>query len=315
MAKTTGLGRGLDALMGSATKEEQTSTATLIKTTTKKSSNIPEQISVDENGGLWIDPNLLKPNPKQPRTEFDPKALEELADSIRSNGVLQPIIIENADPTTFYIIAGERRTRASIMAGVEKVPVQLRKYDEFKKLEVALIENIQRADLNPIEEAKAYYNLIQLGDLNQDEVAKRVGKNRSTVANALRLLKMPEEMQTALVEGKITAGHARAILMVKSDADRKVLFNKIVANGISVREAESLAELYNNGGRAGKKEDGKKKSVKKDADIEHFEQQLKNVFGIKGVSLKGTMEKGQLVLDYTSREDLDRIYNVILGKK
>ena len=315
MAKATGLGKGLDALMGSAAKDDPVSASSLIKTTTKKASNIPEQITVDDNGGLWIDPNLLKPNPKQPRTEFDQKALEELADSIRSNGVLQPIIIEQADPTTFYIIAGERRTRASILAGVEKVPVQLRKYDEYKKLEVALIENIQRADLNPIEEAKAYYNLIQLGDLNQDEVAKRVGKNRSTVANALRLLKMPEDMQEALVAGQITAGHARAILMVKNDSDRRVLFNKIVSNGLSVRETESMADVYNNGGRAAKKEDGKKKSVKKDADIEQFEQQVKNAFGIKGVTLKGSMEKGQLILEYTSRNDLDRIYNVILGKK
>lgn len=315
MAKATGLGKGLDALMGSAAKDDLVSASSLIKTTTKKASNIPEQITVDDNGGLWIDPNLLKPNPKQPRTEFDQKALEELADSIRSNGVLQPIIIEQADPTTFYIIAGERRTRASILAGVEKVPVQLRKYDEYKKLEVALIENIQRADLNPIEEAKAYYNLIQLGDLNQDEVAKRVGKNRSTVANALRLLKMPEDMQEALVAGQITAGHARAILMVKNDSDRRVLFNKIVSNGLSVRETESMADVYNNGGRAAKKEDGKKKSVKKDADIEQFEQQVKNAFGIKGVTLKGSMEKGQLILEYTSRNDLDRIYNVILGKK
>ena len=315
MAKATGLGKGLDALMGSAAKDDSVSASSLIKTTTKKASNIPEQITVDDNGGLWIDQNLLKPNPKQPRTEFDQKALEELADSIRSNGVLQPIIIEQADPTTFYIIAGERRTRASILAGVEKVPVQLRKYDEYKKLEVALIENIQRADLNPIEEAKAYYNLIQLGDLNQDEVAKRVGKNRSTVANALRLLKMPEDMQEALVAGQITAGHARAILMVKNDSDRRVLFNKIVSNGLSVRETESMADVYNNGGRAAKKEDGKKKSVKKDADIEQFEQQVKNAFGIKGVTLKGSMEKGQLILEYTSRNDLDRIYNVILGKK
>lgn len=314
MAKTQGLGRGLDALMGGPAKEKSTA-ENLIKTTTKKASNIPEQVTVDDNGTLWIDPRLLKPNPKQPRTEFDPKALEELADSIKINGVLEPIIIEQADPTTFYIIAGERRTRASLLAGVEKVPVSLRKYDDFKKLEVALIENIQRADLNPIEEAQAYYNLIQLGDLNQDEVAKRVGKNRSTVANAIRLLKLPEDMQQALVSGKLTSGHARAILMVKNDADRRVLFTKITENGISVREAESLAETYNNGGRAAKKEDGKKKSVKKDADIQHFEQEVKNIFGIKNVNLKGSMEKGVLEIEYTSRDDLDRIYNVILGKK
>lgn len=314
MAKTTGLGRGLNALMGSAS-EESSSAATLIRETTKKSSNIPEQISVDDNGTLWIDPRLLKPNPKQPRSEFDPKALEELADSIRVNGVLEPIIIEQADPTTFYIIAGERRTRASILAGTEKVPVQLRKYDDFKKLEVALIENIQRADLNPIEEAKAYYNLIQLGDLNQDDVAKRVGKNRSTVANAIRLLKLPDDMQEALVSGLISAGHARALLSVKNDPDRRVIFEKIKNNGVSVREAEAMAEAYNNGGRAKKKDDGKKKGIKKDPNVLAFEQQIKNVFGIKNVNLKGSMDKGILEIEYTSREDLDRIANVILGNQ
>lgn len=319
MAKSQGLGRGLDALMGGSPAAGKTNgkanAETLIKKTTTKASNIPEQITVDDNGTLWIDPKILKPNPKQPRVEFDQKALEELADSIKINGVLEPILIEQADPTTFYIIAGERRTRASLIAGVDKVPVQLRKYDDFKKLEVALIENIQRADLNPIEEAQAYYNLIQLGDLNQDEVAKRVGKNRSTVANAIRLLKLPEDMQQALVAGILTAGHARAILMVKNDADRRVLFEKIKNNGVSVREAETLAEVYNNGGRAAKKEDGKKKSVKKDADIQNFEQEIKNIFGIKNVNLKGTMEKGTLEIEYTSREDLDRIYNILLSKK
>ena len=319
MAKSQGLGRGLDALMGGSPAAGKTNSKAnaenLIKKTTTKASNIPEQITVDDNGTLWIDPKILKPNPKQPRVEFDQKALEELADSIKINGVLEPILIEQADPTTFYIIAGERRTRASLIAGVDKVPVQLRKYDDFKKLEVALIENIQRADLNPIEEAQAYYNLIQLGDLNQDEVAKRVGKNRSTVANAIRLLKLPEDMQQALVAGILTAGHARAILMVKNDADRRVLFEKIKNNGVSVREAETLAEAYNNGGRAAKKDDGKKKSVKKDADIQNFEQEIKNIFGIKNVNLKGTMEKGTLEIEYTSREDLDRIYNILLSKK
>lgn len=319
MAKSQGLGRGLDALMGGSPATGKTNgkanAENLIKKTTTKASNIPEQITVDDNGTLWIDPKILKPNPKQPRVEFDQKALEELADSIKINGVLEPILIEQADPTTFYIIAGERRTRASLIAGVDKVPVQLRKYDDFKKLEVALIENIQRADLNPIEEAQAYYNLIQLGDLNQDEVAKRVGKNRSTVANAIRLLKLPEDMQQALVAGILTAGHARAILMVKNDADRRVLFEKIKNNGVSVREAENLAEVYNNGGRAAKKDDGKKKSVKKDADIQNFEQEIKNIFGIKNVNLKGTMEKGTLEIEYTSREDLDRIYNILLSKK
>ena len=194
MARTgLGLGKGLGALLqeSSVTPEEKVE-STPVKLSTAKaapavavSSKLPPAIRVDDNGGLWLDPNLLKPNPKQPRIEFNQKQLDELCESIKENGILQPIIIEDAGDDGFYIIAGERRTRASKMAGLKEVPVQLRKFDEQKKLEVALIENIQRADLNPIEEAMAYYNLIQLGDLSQDEVAKRVGKNRSTVANAI----------------------------------------------------------------------------------------------------------------------------------
>ena len=247
-----GLGKGLDALMGapagsktSGLGASSSGAENLIKKTTTKASNIPEQITVDDNGTLWIDPKLLKPNPKQPRVEFNQRQLEELCESIKVNGILQPIIIEDAGDGGFYIIAGERRTRASRMAGLKQVPVQLRKFDEQQKLEMALIENIQRADLNPIEEATAYYNLIQMSDLNQEEVAKRVGKNRSTVANAIRLLKLPEDIQRAIVAGQITSGHARALLMVKNDADMRVMFGKIVGNGLSVREAESLADEYN----------------------------------------------------------------------
>lgn len=315
MAKPNALGKGLGALLSESSIDTSNPLAKASSAAPAAVSNLPPEITVDDNGGLWINPALLKPNPKQPREEFNPKALEELADSIRENGVLQPIIIEHSDGN-FYIIAGERRTRASKLANLSKVPVRLAKYDEFKKLEVALIENIQRENLNPIEEALGYFNMIQLGDLSQDEVAKRVGKNRSTVANALRLLKLPDDMQKSLAAGQISSGHARAILSVKTDADRRVLFGKIVGSGISVREAESLADTYNNGGRAAeKKTDGKKKTPKKDPDIEQFEQEMRNIFGVRGVNLKGSMDKGTLQIEYSSRNDLDRIYSVIIGNK
>ena len=235
------LGKGLGALLGeNAAASAEVAAATGANKSDTRS--LPPQIMTEDDGSLWIDPNLLRPNPKQPRTEFDPKKLEELSESIRQHGILEPIIIEAADDGNFYIIAGERRTRASKMAGLTKVPVQLRKFDEQQKLEMALIENIQRADLNPIEEAQAYYNLIQISELNQEEVAKRVGKARATVANAIRLLKLPEDIQRALSAGQITSGHARALLMVKNDADMRVMFGKIVGNGLSVREAEAMAE-------------------------------------------------------------------------
>lgn len=310
-----GLGLGLDALMGgpSAAKSEiKESTTTLSEKKALSPSSLPKEIEVDENGGLWLDPALLVPNPKQPRTEFDSKALEELCDSIKEHGIVQPIIIEKApEGENFYIIAGERRTRAAKMAGLTKVPVQIRKYDEIKKLEVALIENIQRADLNPIDEAKAYYNLMQMGDLKHEEVAQRVGKNRSTVTNSLRLLKLPEDMQRSLIDGQISAGHARALLSVTNPSDQHVLFGKIIGSGLNVRQAESLAQEYNNGGRAAGEKAKKKKVDTKDPDVIDIEQKFMEIFGTK-VVLKGSIDKGSIQIDYYSRQDLDRLYNVIV---
>lgn len=312
MAKSTGLGKGLGALLNenkAASQEVAISTGAVQSPIIKKNSNLPSCIDIDDNGGLWIDPNLLKPNPKQPRIEFDQKKLEELADSIKENGILQPIIIEQISSNEFYIIAGERRTRASKMAGLKKVPVQIRKFDEQQKLEMALIENIQRADLNPIEEATAYYNLIQMGDLSQDEVAKKVGKNRSTVANSIRLLKLPEDIKRALANGEISSGHARALLMVKNDADMHVMYGKIIGSGMSVREAETMAEQLNNGGRAAKKT--AKKATRKDPDIAIFEQNLKNVFGVRDINFKGTTDKGTIEIGFTSKKDFDRICKIL----
>ena len=322
MAKK-GLGKGLDALIKNnpgANEEVLISTGLgLHNVQVAKSgrpANVPACIEVDAEGGLWCDVNFLKPNPKQPRHDFKQKELEELADSIKQVGILEPIIIEPVEgkENTFYIIAGERRSRAAKMAGLDKVPVQLRKFDEQQKLEYALIENIQRADLNPIEEATAYYNLIQMSDLSQDEVAKRVGKNRSTVANALRLLKLPDDIQKSLAAGQLSAGHARALLMVKNDADMRILYGKIVGSGLSVREAEALADTYNNGGRAAAKKSSKSKT-RRDPDIALFEQELRNLFGVKDVSFKGDTSKGSIEIKFASKADFDRIYNVLVGDK
>lgn len=314
MAKTggIGLGRGLDALMGSVSDVSNEIRQTVHGDAGGISANLPTGVTMDENGSLWVETALLKPNPHQPRSEFDAKSLDELADSIREHGILEPIVIEQADEG-FYIIMGERRTRAAKIAGLEKVPVRLGKYDEQKRLELALIENIQRADLNPIEEALAYYNLMQMSDLSQDEVAKRVGKKRPTVANALRLLKLPEDMQKSLIDLQITAGHARALLSVNNPADQRILFGKIVGSALSVREAEALAAEYNNGGRAsGKKV--KKINIRKDPDIAEIEQKFIEIFGTK-VILKGNIDKGTIQIDYFSRQDLDRLYNVIAQEK
>ena len=310
-----GLGRGLDALMktdgqesGSAFADANVVSVSDIAVGAK----LPEGIESDADGALWADVALLQPNPRQPRREFDEAALEELAASIKEHGVVQPIIVEPAGEKNFFIIAGERRTRAAKLAGLQKVPVQIRRYSDQKKLEIALIENIQRTDLNPIEEAQAYYNLMQMGELSQDEAAQRVGKKRSTVANALRLLKLPDDMQASLIEGKLTAGHARALLSVVNPADQRVLFNKILADALSVRQAEETASSFNGGGRAADAKKKQKKRQTKDADIAAIEQTLIEKLGTK-CKINGTLEKGSVEIEYFSRADLDRLYNIISG--
>lgn len=316
MAKNA-LGKGLDALLheSNSLSEDKSVFQKTKDSSSVNGINLPENIKMEEDGSLWVDPALLIPNPRQPRLEFDQKKLDELSESIKVNGILQPIIIEDSGNGKFYIIAGERRTRAAKMAGLTKVPVQLRKFDEQQKLEMALIENIQRADLNPIEEATAYYNLIQMGDLSQDEVAKRVGKARATVANSIRLLRLPEDIKKALTTGQISSGHARALLMVKTDAELHILFGKIVGQGMSVREAEEEAKKLNEGSRAASSKKAKKEQPKKDADVLNFEQELKNLFGTKDINLKGDINKGSIVIGFDSRKDFDRIYDVLLSKK
>ena len=256
---------------------------------------------------------LLKPNPQQPRTVFNQDELDELAASIKENGIIQPVTIEDAGDGFFYIIAGERRTRAAKIAGVEKIPVQLVSYSDEKKLEIALIENIQRSDLNAIEEAKAYYKLMELSGLSQDQVAAKVGKNRSTVANAIRLLKLPEDMQGALVQGKLSAGHARAILSVADATDQQILFGKIMGQGMSVRQAEEAAAALN-GGSKPKKDPPAAKPDRRDPDFANLEQQFIDVLGTK-VVLKGSPERGSISIDYFSRTDLNRLYEIFTGNK
>lgn len=315
MAKNA-LGKGLGALLHeNTTFSESKKLQSLSENSPNANLKLPENITVEEDGSLWVDPALLIPNPKQPRLEFDQKKLDELCDSIKVNGILQPIIIEDAGNGNFYIIAGERRTRAAKMAGLTKVPVQLRKFDEQQKLEMALIENIQRADLNPIEEATAYYNLIQMGDLSQDEVAKRVGKARATVANSIRLLRLPEDIKKALSNGQISSGHARALLMVKTDSELHILFGKIVGQGMSVREAEEEAKKLNEGSRAASNKKTKIEQTQKDADVLSFEQELKNIFGTKSINLKGDINKGSIVIGFDTRKDFDRIYDVLMSKR
>ncbi|MBR4825077.1 MAG: ParB/RepB/Spo0J family partition protein [Spirochaetaceae bacterium] len=298
------LGKGLDALFEDAA-DEYSSTETDVAPASNAggSAGTPVMLEISK----------LKPNPFQPRTEFNDEALEELAESIKLHGVIQPILVEDAGDGTYYIIAGERRTRAAKKAGLEQIPVVFQTFSDEKKLEVALIENIQRENLNPIEEARAYQQLMQLSNLSQEEAAQRVGKKRSTVANALRLLKLPEDMLNAVAAGTISAGHARALLSVANPSDQRILFARITGSNMSVREAEQYASELN-GEKAQNAKKAKPAEKPKDPDIAFVEQQFLIALGTK-VSLKGSLEKGTIQIDYFSRKDLDRLYEIFVKEK
>ena len=297
-----GLGKGLSALM--AEKEKEVSGAL-------DTAQTAASVSTAGSGEMEVDIEKLLPNPHQPRTEFDKEALQELADSIKENGVIQPVLVEKADGDNYYIIAGERRTRAAKLAGLTKIPVRVQKFTEEKKLEVALIENIQREDLNALEEALAYRKLMDMCGITQDEVARRVGKNRTTVTNSLRLLKLPEDMQTSLANNEITAGHARALLSVTNVSDQRILFARILGQDLSVRETERQAAELNDGGKAAVKAKPKKAAEKKDPDIASIEEKFIEALGTK-VQLKGSLDKGSVQIDYFSRDDLDRIFDILV---
>ncbi len=316
MARHPGLGKGFDALLdGSNVAGFDFESPQNRSDSLALQRQLPVGITADGDGTLWVNPALLKPNPHQPRQFFDEDKLAELTESVRQEGILSPIIIEDAGDGTFYIIAGERRTRAARAAGLEKVPVQLRKYSDSRKLEVALIENIQRTDLNPVEEAEAYMQIMQLENITQEQVAEKVGKSRSAVANTLRLLKLPEEMLKPLASGELTSGHARALLSVTNPASRQILFNRISTQGLSVRQAEKMAAELNdqlNGSIPANTGHDKKQEKQRDPNYVDMEQKFIEALGTK-VQMKGSWNKGQLVIDYFSQDDLDRIFNKIVG--
>ena len=246
----------------------------------------------------------VEPNPNQPRKIFDPDALQELAESIRQNGVITPITVRPAEKNGYYqIIAGERRWRAARMAGLQEIPAMVLEAQEHEVMELALIENLQRQDLNPIEEAKGYEQLMQQFGLTQEEVAQRVVKSRSAVANALRLLGLPGEVRTMVADGKLSGGHARAVLAV-AEADKRVMAAQQMI-GLSVRQAEALAKRIN------------KKPVEKPQPqgfavdyIAELEKELETVLGRK-ISIQQGKNSGQLALEYYGAEDLERLADAL----
>jgi ParB family chromosome partitioning protein len=265
------------------------------------------------SGDVMLPLDKISANPDQPRKNFDEDALKELADSIGQHGVIQPIIVEEEDGGSYTIITGERRSRAARIAGLSEIPAIIRKFSDEQRIAVALVENIQRADLNPIEEASAYKHLMETANISQDQAALRVGKKRSTLANAMRLLKLPPKMQEALKTGGLSAGHARAILSLESEEARERLFYEITTKGISVREAEKrAATLQANVGPDKTPEKSPSRPPERiDPEIAGITQKFIEALGTK-VSIDGSTGKGCIRIEYFNAEDLKRIYDIIV---
>lgn len=277
---TGGLGRGLGALIP------------------QKVAPAPgtEAAEVIERGAKEIPIDSIVPNPHQPRRHFSPAELEDLLASIKEHGILQPLVVTSKGDGKYELIAGERRWRASKMLGLEKVPVVVRSASEQQKLELAIIENIQRQNLNAVEEAKAFQGMIDLFSLKQDDVAKRVGKSRSYIANTVRLLDLDEEILEAIVSRKITRSHARTLLSEGDPERRKQLFKQILKGDMTVREVEAKAGQGNRS----------RSSSSKDPNIAALEDQMREVLGTK-VQLKMKGNSGQITIHFYSKEELKEL--------
>jgi len=330
MARRIGLGRGLNALLDNnidddvtplAAAPEETQPVETSVSAKNKSQNTPQasqepslQTSLQvtsSHTAVQLPVDKLVPHHGQARKNFDETELQELADSIKTYGIIYPIIAADAGDGTYVIIAGERRTRAAKLAGLETVPAIIRDYTDQKQLEISLIENIQRTDLNPIEEAAAYKNLMDFSSLSQDELAARVGKNRSTVANALRLLKLPVQMQKSIEEGKVSSGHARALLSVTDTRVREKLYKEILAGDVSVREAEKRASaLAEKKGGEKIPAKGAKSGSRRPPEIDAMVEKFIGKLGTK-VVIDGDLNKGRIHIDYYSMEDLERLYEIL----
>ena len=293
--KRNGLGKGLDSLIPNKT----------VKTTEKQANKTQkEKVKVEKSGETIVKITQVEPNSEQPRKDFDEDALLELADSIKQFGVLQPLLVQKKNDY-YEIIAGERRWRAAKLAGVKEVPVVIKDYSTQEVMEIALIENIQREDLNPIEEARAYQRLIKDYRLKQDEVAEKVSKSRAAITNALRLLKLDERVQDMVIEGKISSGHARTILSIDDNDKQYMIAQKIFDEKLSVREVEKLMKSLD------KPEKKEKKLPANDFVYRDIEQKLKNILGTQVIIKNKSNNKGKIEIDYYSQAELERIYDML----
>ena len=310
MAKRTGLGKGLGAIFGdevmeSAAEEQE-----------KKNHPKPEQVNVkaekreeepEAGREMYLKLSSIEPNHDQPRMDFREESLVELAESMKEYGVLQPLLVQKKGD--FYeIIAGERRWRAAKLAGLKEVPVVIREYTKQQSMEIALIENVQREDLNPIEEAKAYQKLMQEFGLKQEEIATRVAKNRVTITNSMRLLKLDNRVQDMLIQNQITGGHARALLAVDDPELQFQIAGRIVADNLSVREVEKLVKSLS------KKKEPKEKKEEDESIFLIFrelEDRMKTAMGTKVSINRKDSNKGRVEIEYYSEAELERIVELI----
>ena len=301
MAKK-GLGKGLGAIFGEDVIKESQEESIKGKTTEK----------TEENGReLMVKLALIEPNHEQPRKDFNEEQLGELAESIKRYGILQPLLVQKKG--SFYeLIAGERRWRAAKIAGLKEVPVVLREYSRQETMEIALIENVQREDLNPIEEALAYQQLVKEFNLTQEEIAVRVAKNRATITNSMRLLKLDEQIQKMLIQNLITSGHARALLSLENKALQLKAAKLILDGRLSVRETEKLVKRLVKEASSEKKE--KKEKIRDEAMeiiYQNLEERMKSIMGTKVSIHNKDKNKGRIEIEYYSKAELERLVEMI----
>ena len=265
----------------------------------------------DVTAGLSEAPvGAISPNPHQPRASIDENELRELAESMREHGLIQPLVVTRSGENTYTLIAGERRWRAAQLIGLDSVPVVVKDVAPQQMLELALIENVQRADLNPLEEAQAYRQLVEEFGLTQEQVAQRVGKSRVAVANILRLLKLPDSIQKRLADASISEGHARALLMLDDTAHMQRLASRIVGDGLSVRQVEEQVRRLNAGRPHGRKRKASG-AIPLGANTRSLEDRMRRALGTK-VNLYRTSRGGKIVIQFYSEEELDAIYRRII---
>ena len=295
--KKSGLGKGLDSLIPN--KKNDISDSKVEKKQEKENDS-------PKSGEIMVRINEVEPNRDQPRKDFDEDALMELADSIRQFGILQPLLVQKKK-NYYEIIAGERRWRAAKLAGIKEVPVIVKDYTDQEIVEISLIENIQRENLNPIEEAMAFKRLLQEFQLKQDEVAERVSKSRTAVTNSMRLLKLSPRVQQMIIDDMISTGHARALLAIDDEEQQFILANKIFDEKLSVRETEKLVKALKNPKKEVKKEKSEHTFI-----YENIEEQIKNIMGTKVSVNQKANGKGKIEIEYYSEEELERIYDLLM---